>query len=456
MSLLNDALSDLDLREGPSRGKQTVTLNEDRYKKHSLLNKSFVSAFILVFLTGVFVEQYVGKSVSGKNVLDVNSLNTMASHNNTVGVKAPSLDDVTVTNSNAFFKENKVSESDSKKTNATSETIVEDNTDEQLQNLLLLVDQAINDNRLTVPKNNNAMYFLSEAISVSPNDESISKKIEQVKAMFLAQLEYTLANNRLSIAKKLINRLSVFNVTEDQKNTYLIRLTNIEKTLSSNINVNQEKIVENREVEKNEAWVTSVDTIDVKEENLLAEVRTLLDVGDNLTAEERLNHFISSYPDSLRVNAFAFDYYLDNDRVDDAGKLISSLSKINIYKPYFEARMAHHNQDTRLAVAILERNPADKKIVFLHGALLAALYQKQNKHERARRVYIDLLQLDPVNTQFLLGYAISSDALKDDSKSMMAYNKVLTIGHSSRQVMDFVEQRIAAIKNNTIEEVNLW
>jgi len=97
------------------------------------------------------------------------------------------------------------------------------------------------------------------------------------------------------------------------------------------------------------------------------------------------------------------------------------------------------------AVALLERAapplPADPD----HHAFLAALYQRQGRHDRAARLYGQVLQLAPRRATWWMGLGISLEAAGRPEQALAAYRGTQRVGGLDPTSRRFVEERIEGL-----------
>ncbi|MEE9339697.1 MAG: hypothetical protein V3U87_16615 [Methylococcaceae bacterium] len=72
----------------------------------------------------------------------------------------------------------------------------------KIENLLVKARQAFKKNRFTVPKNDNAVYFLEKILSLSPKDKNALGLFSEVYKTYIALAYKRLVNNDIKIAQK--------------------------------------------------------------------------------------------------------------------------------------------------------------------------------------------------------------------------------------------------------------
>jgi hypothetical protein len=72
----------------------------------------------------------------------------------------------------------------------------------KIENLLVKARQAFKKNRFTIPKNDNAVYFLEKILSLSPKDKNALGLFSEVYETYIALAYKRLVNNDIKIAQK--------------------------------------------------------------------------------------------------------------------------------------------------------------------------------------------------------------------------------------------------------------
>jgi len=110
-----------------------------------------------------------------------------------------------------------------------------------------------------------------------------------------------------------------------------------------------------------------------------------------------------------------------------------------------QARILVEMDDVEQAVALLERvappPPADPD----HHAFLAALYQRQGRHDRAAQLYRQVLRLDRRRATWWMGLGISLEAQGRSEEALAAYRGTQRIGGLDPTSRRFVEERIEGL-----------
>ena len=113
------------------------------------------------------------------------------------------------------------------------------------------------------------------------------------------------------------------------------------------------------------------------------------------------------------------------------------------------ARILFEQGDEDAAIALLLKDPPQVALDPDYHALLAALYQRRERHADAVTVYSKILQLKPVNGVWWMGLAISLEALARNEEALQAYRQATIVGNLGADVRGFIEQKL-----NTLSKVS--
>ena len=78
-------------------------------------------------------------------------------------------------------------------------------------------------------------------------------------------------------------------------------------------------------------------------------------------------------------------------------------------------------------------------------AFLAPLYQRQNRHNQAVKLYRHALSITPRVGKWWLGLAISLETIGDKSRALKAYRRALLDNALPLAAIDYGQQRISAL-----------
>lgn len=97
------------------------------------------------------------------------------------------------------------------------------------------------------------------------------------------------------------------------------------------------------------------------------------------------------------------------------------------------------------AIQVLERAVPNMESDPDYAAMLAALYQRQQRHGEAAQIYGVLVRLRPAMAPWWMGFGLSLEAMGDNEQAAKAYAQSLRLGGLDKQVSDYVMQRLQAL-----------
>lgn len=105
-----------------------------------------------------------------------------------------------------------------------------------------------------------------------------------------------------------------------------------------------------------------------------------------------------------------------------------------------------HGQDAK-ALSLLEkaRDAASANVDYF--AFLATLYQRNGRHSEAVTSFTEAVKLHPQEGRWWLGMAISLEATEQWKASSDAYQRAITSGSLDKQLLQYAQGRLAAVKN---------
>ncbi len=345
-------------------------------------------------------------------------------------------------------------------------------------------DKAIARNRLSVPVEGNALFFLAKVRELDPDNTRAESMHRDIQSSYLNQITFALDNHHFRRAKTLISRSGVFGINDLEIKSYLTRLSqgiehghegdSSEGMLSSTLQFKGEPesgpvngaispttfSTDNAEKTK---WVTV--TSESEDLHYVDQIKERISQGDEQQAIAELAGRVKQKTDVLNSEIFLFDYYIRRSEFDNAQKLLNSLDKNHLASDYFNAQLTHHFHGPVRAISILESSTIfDEKRSLIknrqlrekQNAFLAALYQKTEAYKKAQAIYAALLREDQNNTQYTLGFALAADADGNRFSALTAYRKISTTDYQNGSVVEFVKKRIAILEANDLAEATRW
>ncbi len=494
MSLINDALRDLDSRERSSE------LEHHDYASATLAPQIKKSTKPLLFAAVIFAAgfgAYKGASVVPFNVAAEKEALSLAASDSVsapseVSVASSAEKNVSPENSQTKRVVHTPSSMQSIAMSVEEGVISERAIPERAEQLLLKAETAIARNRLSLPAQGSALYFLDQVTLLFPQHTEVKARAATIRAEVLnryrAQLDNALANKNYTRAAFLLSRSAKFGLSSEQKRLFEQTLADIRpsgaSSLSQSSSSPQQGIVavrmhsevveesggstneidgikseahsgsSGRESKQQAAWVTL--TSKSQELAVIAKAQAHLTGGAQREAEKILSDYLAGNPASIEARAFLFDHYMTTHRVDKAQLLLSTLPEGHALVGYFNAQIANTVHGPERAIEILVGTEPDARVATQYRALLAGLYQKTSRHEDAFSLYRALLREDENNLVALLGFALSADHLGDAPASLAAYRRIMQLGHPNERVQRYVEKRINTLQNNDLAEATPW
>ncbi len=170
--------------------------------------------------------------------------------------------------------------------------------------------------------------------------------------------------------------------------------------------------------------------------------------GQQEAARQRLGEILDLAPDHRGARLALATLLAQRGQLGEAKRLLAvGLEAEPGHAPFakLQARILVAMDAVGQAVALLERVapplPADPD----HHAFLAALYQRQGRHDRAVQLYGQVLQLVPRSASWWMGLAISLEAVGRPEQALAAYRGTQRVGGLDPTSQRFVEERIEGL-----------
>ena len=141
--------------------------------------------------------------------------------------------------------------------------------------------------------------------------------------------------------------------------------------------------------------------------------------------------------------------YLEDGRADLAAETIEAGLKLhdkdqNLLRLYVQALVKQKKYSQAIVVMgrrIELTSPEDL-------GYMAGLYQKNNDHIEAVKYYAQALQLVPSKSVWWLGQGISLEILKQYKEAIQSYQKSVSTGELSTNLMEYAINRMNVIKQH--------
>jgi len=171
--------------------------------------------------------------------------------------------------------------------------------------------------------------------------------------------------------------------------------------------------------------------------------------GQVTQAEEFFRTALTGSPGHVKSREMLAGIYIKGGRYVEAGELLKRGTVLNPAYSLFRklyARVLLEQDALEQAVLVLEAKLPQLSEDLDYYALLAALYQRQGRHENAVAVYQNMLKQNSMVGIWWIGMGISLEKLDDNNAARQAYKKARASGTLAAQMVQYTDNRLAALK----------
>lgn len=187
-----------------------------------------------------------------------------------------------------------------------------------------------------------------------------------------------------------------------------------------------------------------------KVEDLYAESQRAMQRGDFTGAETALIEALAVNPQFHPAREDLGTLRIRQGRLDEAESNVRiGLASDPAWVGYRRllARLELARRRPAGAVEALVNDPPPLENDTEYHALLAAAYQRSNRHEEASRSYRALAEVQPDNAAWWAGYAMSRDALGDAAGALAGYARARQVGGLDPRVLEHINRRTAVLQS---------
>lgn len=181
-----------------------------------------------------------------------------------------------------------------------------------------------------------------------------------------------------------------------------------------------EPLVNNNAFKKTQAALTSQEWHDEELNNALQAIES----GDDQRAIDLLEALLERFPASISARESLVAIYLSQDRLVEAKDNLNSgltLQPTSLVLSTMKARLLFEEDDAASALKILERfNPDIHAEPDFYG-LRAAVLQALGRMNEAGSLYKTLVEIEPSNGQYWLGYGLALEEQHAKQQAIVAY-----------------------------------
>ena len=472
MSLINDALRDLEARDSTSKQKQNLCGSADSKTLHfsseewgkEKRGKFFSNYFAMISSVGIMsiaVAAYLfsgSASFSQKGSVEVDRKVLVSPFE-----EKHTKDYVGQLGVTSFEKELLQSKTVSAEVSQTeisgggSASIINSDSEDKLVSELSKAKLALASLRLTKPVNDNAVYYYQQVLSVEPGNAIALQGMNAVKEKYTYLYERALAENDAVRAQRLLISLNAL-LEETEKQSYQNLIASIERKYSQESKQSELKnIVVNKVSEEESSKGSSLQVQASKaqlEDDILARFDTLRREGNTKGAEQWLTQNLRVNPKLDSVTNTLLDIYLSQSRYREAMEIVLEIDTYREDHAHIYAESLRALQGEGAALAFLD---SLTNLNLRAQAAYAGLLQKHERYPDAVRAYSRLLAVDQNNGLYWLGIAVSLDKAGESSRALSAYRSAAKFNRKNPDLMRFVENRIKSLSRQKNKlELSQW
>ncbi|VUD56788.1 hypothetical protein TDB9533_02399 [Thalassocella blandensis] len=359
--------------------------------------------------------------------------------------------------------------------NKDDENIDEASKKETLALLLELAHQALAQKRLTLPKDRSALSYFQQVLAIDKHNADAKQGLLSLKQQYIALLQQYMDDGAIEKAERMVARLALVGGSEDEQRrltsslaevkqqimqaTFLTARPPVDDTLADDIHVipaSDEPTYVKQQAQASKGAFHFQLTQESQDIATFQKASALIASGDRATAISMLQAYVDQYPASVKCNVLLVETLVAQNDVARAQIQIAALPVNHVALTYLNAVLVNAIHGADQALVLLEGKPPENQIEQSQLALMAGLYQKQKQYDKAWNTYQVLLQKNANDLRYLLGYAVSADALNKKQQAYRAYTSLDALVHPDPAIQKFVQQRLTALKSDVVVEVSQW
>ncbi len=171
--------------------------------------------------------------------------------------------------------------------------------------------------------------------------------------------------------------------------------------------------------------------------------------GEFLQAEKYLQTALMQMPTHHAARVELATLYLKRNQLEETEMLMSEGLRLDENNPDFLRLLAmvyDRREDPDKALALLIKVKDSRKQDKNYVAFLGHIYHQTGRFQLARQQYYRLLQEEPENPLWLLGVSIALDGEGQKEAALEGYRKITGDGSLDPHVLQYVSERIKALK----------
>ncbi len=436
MSLINDALRDLESRKASNKDASSVD-TDDLTQSPNASWRSIILFTAFIFALGFFASTLFLSDSGLSTVHQLAHEEANVTQGTVVSRVAPIVENTHDTNQihPAEDKAEKFKE---------RVELQETSIDEHAHMLALLndADAALASDRLSVAQESSALALYKKVLAIDTKNTRALEGIKRVKRRYLVLVEEAVKANAPDLAHTYHSRLGALidaNDPEEINLSYDSLRDVIARARVKNV------IPESRSSIKKSDSQTRRD--------LMAEVENSIEQGDFHSALLVLEGLRQSEADFNHAASIKlFDLYFRMNKNTQAQQLLDERESRGEFFPHQRAKLLQRVSGDETAFQYLR---AQEALPHDAMAMLAAFYQQRRSYAEAYNLYETLVQSEERNSIYWLGFAVSADGLEKSTEAYRAYLVSKTLGGHSAAVDQFIARRIDVLGKTVEKSVEL-
>jgi len=174
-----------------------------------------------------------------------------------------------------------------------------------------------------------------------------------------------------------------------------------------------------------------------------------MEKGAELQAEEKFLAILKKMPSHLKTRSELAHLYLKHNRDKEAEVVLSEGFKQSENYPDFlklQAMIHERRQEPDRSLALLIKLPAGMQNDSKTVALFGHLYQQSGQYDLAKLQYKRLLEVEPSNVTWLLGYTIAMDSEGHKEAAIEGYKRLQSTNDLNPEVLQYIGDRLKTLQ----------
>ena len=462
MSLINDALCDLERRERVDTFKADGLVSLPMQGGRRISKIRVVLGGLALFVCGFFFAKFL---------FDEQSVVAGAADQIVARPLTNMAPGVAELKNVAIEKEVLVDEAASL-TSSTAAVLEESNTQQRVQNVALeakrqqqaelaeplgenstnyidLARLAFQQLRLTTPQQNNAWYFYQQVLLIDKNNQEAIDGIQAIKRRYVDLFQRSWQRGDQQQATVFAERLSHL-LDESEVPIYGEQLRQIQSQAA--VHNEPEPSVDTPPAT---LGFTIAKSKQQQSLDLLQRVQQLMDGGDLLASRVLAEQSVDLNIHQAELVGKRLQIYLRQQDWLALEALLKTQSAQGHEHVYYRAKYLQAMQSDAASLAYLQQH--QQQLSEVERALLAQLYQQQMSYPEALAQYRLLVGQNAGSAVYWLGRAVNADRLNLPDEALAAYKKSAELGGHNNDVNQFIHERIVVLQPMAgAKELSQW